>query len=162
MANGSKQRLFPASFPRHFPVRPPAPYAVQPCAPLRYVRVLPKRSALLPHVHAFGVGALPHSFPAASPAGINAHVLRPPLDIVRDRFATCTSNAHRVPFRSPSRSPPPVQPNTTNATRTNPRVLLSFKACPWAWLRLMRCKWWPNGLGKPTARNGEPSGTMRK
>jgi hypothetical protein len=130
---------------------------VRPC-----VRAPTQRSALLPHVHAFGVGTLPPSFPAASPAGLHAHAMRQPLDIcLRPLQNLCFHRPH-APLRAPSMPPPLAQPNTTNTTHTSPRFTLSFRACPRAWLRLMRCKWWSSGLGKREARNGEPSGTRNK
>jgi len=73
-------------------------------------------------------------------------------------------------FPSPSRASPctldapaacPTQ-HHQHHTHTSPRFTLSFRACPRAWLRLRRCKWWSSGLGKREARNGEPSGTGNK
>ena len=87
---------------------------VRPC-----VRAPTQRSALLPHVHAFGVGTLPPSFPAASPAGLHAHVMRQPLDIcLRPLQNLCFHRPH-VPLRAPSMPPPLAQPNTTNTTHTH-------------------------------------------
>ena len=122
---------------------------VRPC-----VRAPTQRSALLPHVHAFGVGTLPPSFPAASPAGLHAHAMRQPLDIcLRPLQNLCFHRPH-APLRAPSMPPPLAQPNTTNTTHTSPRFTLSFRACPGASHGLCVASGGPAGLASERHATG--------
>ena len=99
------------------------PNAVQTCAPPSFVHYLTARVA--PLVPAFGVGTLPPSLPAAPPAFVNAHVLCPPLGIVRGRFTTCTPNApaRLLQLHHPARSLLPCHPHTPTPPTPQPPAL---------------------------------------